>query len=200
MSIKFLPLPSFGFATEPLPTRDGYRFSLTTVLGSFLYEAEARFGPRDQSYTPLGIEFHGDRPKIWYPGDRKHISIMLTDGARQDTNLAMFQLAHETVHLLAPSGGADANVFEEGLAAINQQAVSESWQLGYQLNSKPYERAASLANEILKLGPNTVKSLRRSEPAIHRWTPSFFIENTGISRSLANKLCRPFIEFEAENR
>ena len=37
--------------------------------------AEAAYGPRDDSYTILGIEFENNAPRIWYPGNCKHIAI-----------------------------------------------------------------------------------------------------------------------------
>lgn len=41
---------------------------------------------------------------------------MLSASAAQDMARACFQMAHETVHLLAPSGGQNANNLEEGVA------------------------------------------------------------------------------------
>jgi len=113
VSIEFLPLPAIGFATEPLPTRDGF----------------------------LGIEFYGDRPKVWYPGTNKHISIILTDSAREDPPQAVFQLAHEVVHILSPTGGANAPVVEEGLSALFQERANEIYGLNLRLVSKPYIKA-----------------------------------------------------------
>ena len=78
--------------------------------------AEELFGPRDLSYTILGIEFCPDNPRIWYPGDRRHIIIQLCLSAATSISQACYQMAHETVHLLAPSGGRNATNFEEGIA------------------------------------------------------------------------------------
>lgn len=196
MSIELLELPSVGFATEPLPTRDGYRFTLTTLLGSLLDEAEMMFGPRDISYTPLGIEYYGDRPFVWYPGDRKHISIILTDSARMNTNQAIFQLAHEIIHLLSPTGSASAPVVEEGIAALFQQRISESYDLGVVLTAQQYIAATDLTNQLLARNPQVIRQLRSIEPSFHKWTPRFLVSETGISMKLANQLCEPFIEFE----
>jgi len=144
VSIEFLPLPAIGFATEPLPTRDGFRFSLTSLLSTMLTDAEQMFGTRDMTYTPVGIEFYGDRPKVWYPGTNKHISIILTDSAREDPPQAVFQLAHEVVHILSPTGGANAPVVEEGLSALFQERANEIYGLNLRLVSKPYIKAQKL--------------------------------------------------------
>lgn len=198
MSIELLPLPAIGFATEPLPTRDGYRFSLTSLLSTLLYDAEQMFGPRDMKYTPVGIEFYGNRPKVWYPGSNNHISIILTDSAREDPAQAIFQLAHEVMHLLSPTGGANAPVIEEGLSALFQERANEIYALNLRLVSKPYIRATELANLLLKGQPNIIKQLRAFEPAFHKWTPRFLVSEAKIDFKLAEQLCEPFIEFETK--
>lgn len=196
VSIKLSPLPAIGFATELLPTRDGFEFTLTTLLSTMLNDAEQMFGPRDMSYTPVGIEFYGDRPQVWYPGTNKHISIILTDSAREDPAQAIFQLAHEVTHLLSPTGGANAPVVEEGLSALFQQRANEVYGLNLILVSQPYIKATELTNRLLSGQPNIIKALRKDEPAFHKWTPEFLVSKTGISHELARKLCEPFIDFE----
>ena len=94
----------------------GYTWTLASRLGDMLHTAEELFGPRDYSYTLLGIEFVSDNPRIWYPRDRRHIIIQLDLSAAANMSQACYQMAHETVHLLAPSGGQNANNFEEGVA------------------------------------------------------------------------------------
>lgn len=196
MSIELSSLPALGFATEPLPTRDGFRFTLTTLLSTLLTDAEQMFGPRDLSYTPVGIEFYGDRPYIWYPGNNKHISIILTDHSRQDTSQAIFQLAHEVVHLLSPTGGANAPVIEEGLSALFQERANQIYNLNLRIVSKPYILATELVNELLKGQPDIIRQLRQTEPTFARWTPDFLVSQANISSTLAVKLCEPFLDFE----
>ena len=196
MSIELSSLPALGFATEPLPTRDGFRFTLTTLLSTLLTDAEQMFGPRDLSYTPVGIEFYGDRPYIWYPGNNKHISIILTDHSRQDTSQAIFQLAHEVVHLLSPTGGANAPVIEEGLSALFQERANQIYNLNLGIVSKPYIVATELANELLRGQPDIIRNLRKKEPTFSNWTPDFLVSQANISSSLAVQLCEPFLDFE----
>ena len=101
---------------QPLSDHEGYTWTLVSRLGEMLYTAEELFGPRDQSYTILGVEFVDDGPQIWYPGNCKHIIIQLNPLAATDMSRACYQMAHETIHLLAPTGGQNANNFEEGVA------------------------------------------------------------------------------------
>ena len=101
---------------EPLPD-DTVSWTLASRLGEMLDMAEELFGERDCSYTILGIEFNSKGPRIWYRGGhRKHIIIQLGLQAATNMSQACYQMAHETVHLLAPSGGQNANNFEEGVA------------------------------------------------------------------------------------
>jgi hypothetical protein len=92
------------FVAGPLPSGNS-GFTLTTLLGTFLDRAEDLYGPRDQRWTLLGIEFAGDVPRTWYPkGGRQQVVVRLSLSARRDAGRAILQLAHETIHLLAPTG------------------------------------------------------------------------------------------------
>ena len=90
--------------------------------------AEHMFAPRDPSYTIVGIEFVNDGPYIWYPlshgsKQNKDIIIRLSSPAAQNIVQACFQLAHETVHLLSPSGGQNSTNLEEGVACFFRSII-----------------------------------------------------------------------------
>lgn len=72
----------------------------------------------DYSYTILGTEFISAEPQIWYPGGErtKHIVVQLTLSAKDNMYDACYEMAHETIHLLAPTGGKNSNNLEEGVA------------------------------------------------------------------------------------
>jgi hypothetical protein len=123
---------ALGFCTDPFPTGDGYNYTLTTLLGVFLREAERRYGLRDKNWTPLGIEFSGDVPTTWFPGNCGNVSIILTDSARKDPPQAIFQLAHEVVHLLAPIGKGGAIIFEEGLATLFAHEMAPRYGVSFE--------------------------------------------------------------------
>ncbi len=130
----WLTLPCWGAAlacadpitcellARPLPQENGYTWTLTSRLGDALRMAESLYGERDRSWTILGVEFSGaGPPQVWYPGSfngRRDVIVQLTRSAASNEVQALFQLAHEVIHLLAPSGRPDtATVFEEGLAS-----------------------------------------------------------------------------------
>lgn len=114
--MKQINVNSELLVTQRFPDGSGYTWTLASRLGDMLQMAEELFGQRDSSYTILGVEFIIGVPQIWYPGDCKHIIIQLDEVAATNMSQACYQLAHETVHLLSPTGGNNANNFEEGVA------------------------------------------------------------------------------------
>jgi len=86
------------------PTSCGYSWTITSKLGHILRTAEERYGKRDHSYTILGVEFSQDGPQIWYPGNCKNIIIQISMNCIDDINRAVFQVAHEAIHCLSPTG------------------------------------------------------------------------------------------------
>lgn len=134
------------------------------------------FGHRDRSYTILGIEFRDDGPYIWYPwmGDRqeKYLTIVLSPSAAQDMARACFQMAHETVHLLAPSGGQNANNLEEGVACYFSLFYMELYykeknrkEPKWNYTEESYKRALKLVLPRLNEDINCIRRLRERTPS-----------------------------------
>ena len=107
-------LASQLFFATPIP--NGYTWTLASRLGDMLSLAEELLGPRDMTYTILGVEIGPDIPRLWYPGNRKNVIVQLSPSAAKNPPRACYQLAHETVHLLAPNGGGPATNLEEAVA------------------------------------------------------------------------------------
>lgn len=95
---------------------NGFTWTLSSRLGDMLALAEEALGPRDISYTILGVEIGPDIPRLWFPGNRRHVIVQLSPSAATDAMRAWYQLSHETVHLLAPTGGGPATNLEEAVA------------------------------------------------------------------------------------
>ncbi len=89
---------------------------LLNTVEHILRKAEARFGERDRSYRVSGVEFHDGNPDLYYPNSDRDIVIRLCRRRQSEPIELWYELAHECVHLLAPSGGMNASVLEEGLA------------------------------------------------------------------------------------
>ena len=186
---------ALGFCCEPLE-ESGYTWSHTTILGDLLFTAERKYGARDKSWTILGIEICGLHPQIWYPRSSegaRFVSVMLSDAARMNPRQAVFQLAHEVIHLLAPLGRRGGLVIEEGLATANSRAESISRQLYMTPQGENYLRAESLLGEFLSLHPDGIRRLREIAPSFEDFSPDL-IRGTceGTPLALAAELCKPF--------
>lgn len=175
----------------------GYTWTLTSRLGDMLFHAEKMFGERDKSFTLLGIEFMETGPRIWYPKDNKNIVIQLTPDALNSEAIAYYQLAHECVHLLSPSGKANANVLEEGVAVWFSW-----WYLKHTLNvdgeeftkfAKNYYTAGLLVEKALEGNPDFFKEARALRPEIWEITArEIHALCPGLEEAEAETLAMPF--------
>lgn len=183
------------YVATALPSNDGYTWTLVTRMGQMLAEIEAEYGPRDMSWTPIGIEFGPDTPQLWFPGNCRNIAIQLAMNAVWDNTLACYQLAHECVHLLAPDGRSSAPVLEEGLATVfSEDYVARYFQAISPTILHSYVDAASKVRQLMALYPGAIKALREVEPCFKKMTPATFV-NAGlhnVTEALVSELLAPF--------
>jgi hypothetical protein len=186
--------PAIGFVAERRPDNLGFTNTLTTLLGRFLLELETTCGQRDREYTLLGVEFCEGGPFIWYPFNCGYVSIMLSDGAQQNLSCALFEMAHEVVHVLSPSGTATAPVVEEGLATHYSHMISERFALNQRSRIASYLKAEQALRALLNADDKALWKLRQSRPKFHKWDADFVREVIpSVSRDLASELCAPFV-------
>jgi hypothetical protein len=198
--VVFLKDVATGFIGQPLSPGPGWTWTLTSRLGALLTEAETRYGPRDHSYTILGVEFGGNRPGTWYPGNCKHISVRLSVNAAHDPNRAYFQLAHEVVHLLSPTGTTGTIVLEEGLAHHFSNVMSKQLGISMGCDIPAYDRAAELLETVLGPNPNVILRMRKLEPCLAKITPAIIQACCpNVEATIASQLCEPFALFEERN-
>jgi hypothetical protein len=185
--------PAVGFVSSSLP--GGGTYTLTTYLGVFLRRAEQVAGPREPSWSILGIEFFGEEragavPHIWYPGDCGHVAIRLTRDAASEPAKALFQLAHEVCHLISPSGGKHAPNLEEGFATLlgHELALEHA---NFQCPVDPnYKEAYAAVVALLAHSPSAIRAIRRIEPRLWLVTPEVVEQAVpGFDRHLAEFLC-----------
>ena len=156
--------------TQPLSNGNGYTWTLASLLGDMLHMAEELFGPRDPSYTILGIEFASDGPGVWYPGNRKHIVIQLGLQAATDMSQACYQMAQETIHLIAPTGGKHANNFEEGVSCyfaahyMKERLNEPTWRP----TPPSYKNVLKQVAPLLDTDIYCVRTLRAQEPSFSK--------------------------------
>lgn len=156
--------------TEPNPDGNGYKWTLPSLLGDMLNKAEKLFGPRDMSYTILGIEFNNTGPRVWYPGDCKHIIIQLSLAVDSIDSIC-YQLSQETIHLLAPTGGRNANNLEEGLSICFAHEYMEKVMyrpIPYPAEYSDYKKPFEEVKPLLDNDPECIKKLRTEEPTFSK--------------------------------
>lgn len=152
----------------------GFTWTLAAALGEMLSFAEEQFGLRDRNYTLLGIDFSPSGGRTWSPGNFGHIIIHLSMDCLRDRQAAYLQLAHESIHLLSPTGMADANVLEEGIAVhfaewYMHTTFGEEWWSG-QITIPAYANALAQTRQLLALDSEIIKKLRSKQPVISRIT------------------------------
>jgi len=176
------------------PIEGGYSWTLTTRLGHILRSAETQYGKRDPSYTILGIEFSEDGPQIWYPGNCDNIAIQLSLDCLNDEVRACYQLAHECVHLLSPTGARNATVLEEGLATYHSRIyLRENFALDWSAGIQSYNLACSQVEELLAVDQNAIKRLREKEPTISHISADIIVSlYPQFSKDLAQALEQKF--------
>lgn len=171
--------------------------TLPTILGQILSELEHRYGERDRTWTILGVEFGADGPQNWfpfYPNGGKFVLVELFYNALNNVELACYQLAHEAVHLLAPSGGGGAPVIEEGLAtAYSEEYVKTNFNKPSFTSMESYKQAAALVRELESIVPDAIRDLRRVEPSFKKMTRDTFRQaGVDVQDDLIEKLLMPF--------
>lgn len=166
----------------------GYTWTIASRISDALNEAEQRFGPRDQSYFYAGHEFVSRHPSTWYPGDRQHIVIQLGLECSQDMVQATYQLAHEVIHLLSPTGAASANVLEEGLATwFSEDYCRRATGQTIRPTVPSYGIASDLVRSMLESSSDCIRLMRQVEPCISK-----------IPSTLISQFCPSLTEAQAD--
>lgn len=178
-----------------IPTPVGHSWTITTKLGHILQTAETKYGARDYSYTILGVEFNQDgHPRIWYPGNCKHIAIQISMNCLNDMNRAIFQVAHEVIHCLSPINAQSVIVLEEGLA--NLFSIEYARLNGHGIwisDQQKYTDASALVEQLLLLDPEIILKLRAIQPTISLIDKDLILQvNPNIPQALAEDLTKLF--------
>ncbi len=195
------------FVTEFLEDGSHTPMTLPEYASWFLTDIENWFGPRDRSFTLLGIDIDrtpGRSPHLWYPdsgippndaeGRSRHVVIRLGPAALGDPARARWQLAHECFHLLDPWSatidGRPASWLEEGLAAWYQNSrVPEA-----ERHEGSYALAEGLVGPLAGVLPQAVKHIRAERNLrISEFTPDVLVAYCpGLGEETLRKLCQPF--------
>lgn len=183
------------FIAAALPTNDGFTWTLMSRFGHMLTEITSLYGHRDMTWTPVGVEFGPSGPQLWYPGNCRNVAIQLAMNAVDDNALACYQLAHECVHLLAPTGKAVAPVIEEGLATVfSEDYVRQIFGLPSFTRLPSYIDAATKVRQLQAVDAHAIKSLRAVEPSFVKMTSATFAAAGlhSVPSTLIDELLAPF--------
>lgn len=193
--IKNVSIESDLLFANPLPNNVGYTWTLVSRLGDMLHLVEKRYGPRDQSYTILGIEFSDEGPQIWYPQNCGMIVIQLSISCLTNLPQAYYQMAHECIHLLSPSGGRNTNILEEGLATYFARSyVRDVFRFEMQETIASYTSARLACERLLNFDYDSISKLRLRQPAIRLISAQDIIDTVPVCPpDLAGKLTNPFV-------
>ena len=183
------------------PIEGGYSWTIISLLGTILKDAESLYGERDRSFNILGVELcDQEQPQTWYPGSwdgQKDVIIQITKDCQKNIKKAIFQVSHEVIHCLCPKPGRHANVLEEGLATLFSTYESNKFGIGYHTNSLLYISAMKKVEELLNYDETIIKKARMMEPDISLITKEMLLSfHPSIKDDLLKILLNPFSEFK----
>ena len=125
--------------------------SLDSLRDYLLNNLERKVGDRDKLWVLHSTVLFDDvEPHIFYPArGLPFIRVNLTISTERYPQQRFFQMSHEVVHLLNPSGGLNATNLEEGFASFNSVVECSDLIPRYVCDiSKKYERPYSLLQRI----------------------------------------------------
>lgn len=183
------------------PTEGGYSWTIISLLGTILKDAEGLYGERDRSFNILGVELcDQEQPQTWYPGGwngQKDVIIQITKDCENNLKKAIFQVSHEVIHCLCPKPGRHANVLEEGLATLFSTYESNKFGTGYHPGSLLYISAMEIVEELLSYDETIIKKARMMEPDISLITKEMLLAfHSSIKDDLLEILLKPFSDFK----
>ena len=132
---------------------------------------------------------------VWYPDNCRHVIVRITESSATNVMRAAYQMAHEAIHLLSPTGKKGTTVLEEGLAThfsaryMREHLNSRNWHA----TEASYTHACQLIEELLTLDSEAIRLLRQVKPSMAETTADDLVSVLpSISTELANSLTMQF--------
>lgn len=123
--------------------------------------AESLLGPRDASKKIYQPQFTGDGPQLRNAPDLDGAYVQLSRNGQHYWPTAVFEMSHETVHLLNPIPG-NTNNLEEGVAVAFSLHVQPSYGISVPVAMPSYLYALQLV-QALPGGPLTAAARVRRQ-------------------------------------
>ena len=155
--------------------------------------AEDTLGPRDASKVIYQPVFADDGPYIRNTPNLDGAFAELSRNAETYWPTAVYELAHETVHLLNPKPGV-GNWLSEGIAVAFSVYAQLHFKLGPQcINMQSYRRSLELVSE-LPYGPlEAGRSIRDACGSLNGATRSILeMLFPSVDSEILTELCKPF--------
>lgn len=126
-------------------------------------EMESIFGKRDAAFTiDNDILYRAGVPMVWtYDEENKKCKVLLSNGCLTYWPCFIYEMAHESIHLLNPQPVA-ASYLEEGIAVWFSHYMMD--KCGYKKHPPKgdYKKALKLIELIKDTPPNIVKKIRNN--------------------------------------
>lgn len=157
-------------AIEYLKPRDDPK-RLALVQSALLATAEEFFGARDKAIKIGKAEFNDRGPYIQWSADKKSVWTRLSNNAAGYWPTAVYESAHEVVHMLNPVVGY-ANHLEEGMSVAFQHEIAPAFSgVLIKVGLASYLEAESLAKKLHKDVFHAGKLIREHVGAFSKATP-----------------------------
>ena len=176
--------------TEPINDPGGL-WALQTEL---LAMAKSMYGPRDQSFRIFQPQFCKNGPNIRIEYVPRGAYAQLSYNGRFYWPTVVYELAHETVHLLNPVKQGEANYLEEGVAVVFSLHAQKHFGVRVQRPSMP---SYTCALSLVKALPNdSLQSAGRIRKEVGRFSDVTADDLVGLFPALdvdvANRLSNKF--------
>lgn len=179
--------------TFPSEQPDNSPMFLWSLQQQLLQEAEARLGVKDPAKTVCQPTFSISGPHIINTQSSDGAFATLSPNAAGYWPTAVYELAHETVHLLNPTVGA-TTVLEEGIAETF--ALEMARTLGGTIMTSSIQSYADACNAVKQIASDIYavgKGLRESCGALSRVTETdLLLSCPGADPVLAGRLVDQF--------
>jgi len=154
--------------------------------------AESLLGHRDQSRKVYQPQFTDHGPNLRNTPNLNGAFVELSRTAETDWAEAVFEMAHETVHLLNPVAG-NTNNLEEGVAVAFSFHIQPAYGINVRPGTTAYDHAYGMACR-LPGGPLAAgRRVRLEVGALSTaTTETLCILFPELNRALAAELARPF--------
>ena len=155
--------------------------------------AEAELGPRDRSKKVYQPTFADDGPFLRNTPDFAGAFVELSRNAEHYWPTAVFEMAHETVHLLNPVVVDAGNVLEEGVAVAFSLHVQRMYGFIMPVTMASYVDAVQLAESLPGGALVAGKFVRESVGALSSATPqSLAALFPGLDETIGVRLASKF--------